>query len=86
MFGGTTTMSVDAPAIEYNQLCADNDSIIPHFRQLADRVHGHGAKLMVQFTHIGRKMPWDMDPWLAPVAPSRVREHLHRNHPKEMED
>ena len=42
---------------------------------------------MVQFTHIGRKMPWDSDPWLAPVAPSRVREHLHTaTTPREMED
>ena len=86
MFGGTTTMSIDAPAVEYNSISAADDSIIEPFQKLADRVHGHGAKLMVQLTHIGRKMPWDADPWLAPIAPSRVREPLHRNHPKAMED
>ncbi len=86
MFGGTTTMSIDAPAVEYNSISAADDSIIEPFQLLADRVHGHGAKLMVQLTHIGRKMPWDGDPWLAPIAPSRVREPLHRNHPKAMED
>jgi 2,4-dienoyl-CoA reductase-like NADH-dependent reductase (Old Yellow Enzyme family) len=84
IFGGTTTFTADAPAIEYNQLYAGTDAIIPHFQSFAERIHGHGAKLMCQLTHIGRKLPWYLDPWLAPIAPSRVREPFHRSYPKPM--
>ena len=85
IFGGTTTFTADAPAIEYNQLYAGTDAIIPYFQSFAERIHGHGAKLMCQLTHIGRKLPWYLDPWLAPIAPSRVREPFHRSYPKPME-
>ncbi len=86
IFGGTTTFAVDSPAIEYNSLYAGTDDIIPYFKQFADRVHQHGARLMCQLGHTGRKMPWDMNPWLPPIAPSRVREPFHRTFPKPMED
>ena len=85
-FGGVTTVAIDSPANEYNQISAADDSIIPYFQQLSDRIHSHGAKLMVQLSHIGRKMRWDLDPWLPPIAPSAVREPYHRGHPKAMED
>jgi dimethylglycine catabolism A len=86
MFGGVTTVAIDSPANEYNQISAADDSVIPYFQQLADRVHEHGAKLMVQLSHIGRKMRWDLEPWLPPIAPSALREPYHRSHPKAMED
>lgn len=86
MFGGVTTVAVDSPANEYNQINASDDSVIPFFQQLADRVHKHGAKLMVQLSHIGRKARWDLDPWLPAIAPSALREPYHRIHPKAMED
>ncbi len=86
IFGGSTTVAVDSPANEYNQISAADDSVIPYFKEFAERMHGHGAKLMIQLTHIGRKMQWQTDPWLAPIGPSRVRETYHRSHPKEMEE
>jgi 2,4-dienoyl-CoA reductase-like NADH-dependent reductase (Old Yellow Enzyme family) len=86
IFGGTTTFCVDSPAIEYNSLYAGTDDIIPYFKQFADRVHQHGGRLMCQLSHTGRKMPWDRDPWLPPMAASRVREPFHRTFPKPMED
>ncbi|MHB1217108.1 MAG: oxidoreductase [Alphaproteobacteria bacterium] len=85
MFGGVTTVAIDSPAFEYNQISAADDSVIPYFQQMADRIHGHGAKLAVQLSHIGRKSRWDLEPWLPPIAPSRVREPFHRSHPKAME-
>ena len=85
MFGGSTTFSVDCPAIEYNQLFAGDDSIVPHLQAFADRMHGHGAKLMCQLVHQGRKVQWDLDPWLPPISASRVREPFHRSYPKEMD-
>ena len=86
IFGGVTTFTVDSPAIEYNSLYAGTDDIIPYFKQFADRVHQHGGRLMCQLTHTGRKMPWDMNPWLPAIAASRVREPFHRTFPKPMED
>ena len=86
IFGGSTTVAVDSPANEYNQISAADDSVVPYFQEFAARMHGHGAKLMIQLTHIGRKMQWQTDPWLAPIGPSRVREIYHRSHPKEMEE
>ena len=85
-FGGVTTVAIDSPANEYNQISAADDSVIPYFQQFSERIHKHGAKLMVQLSHIGRKMRWDLDPWLPPIAPSAIREPYHRGHPKAMED
>jgi 2,4-dienoyl-CoA reductase-like NADH-dependent reductase (Old Yellow Enzyme family) len=40
---------------------------------------------MIQITHLGRRTGWGQDNWLPVVAPSRLREPAHRNHPKEAE-
>ena len=34
-------------------------------------IHGLGAALMCQISHMGRRTRWDAGDWLAPVAPSR---------------
>jgi 2,4-dienoyl-CoA reductase-like NADH-dependent reductase (Old Yellow Enzyme family)/thioredoxin reductase len=85
MFGGSTNIAPDSPAV-FGQLYAGDDSIIPYFRQLADRVHAHGAATMVQLTHMGRRTIWDAGDWLPTIAPSSVREPSHRSFPKEMDD
>ena len=85
MFGGVTTFTADALSLDYNRLYAGDDRIIPHFQAFAERIHGLGARLMCQLTHVGRRARWNIDPWLPPVAPSRVREPFHRSHPKPME-
>ena len=85
MFGGSSTVSLECPA-SFGQLDASDDRIVPHFQQFADRVHQHGASLMCQISHMGRRTRWDAGDWLAPVAPSPVREPEHRSFPKTMED
>jgi dimethylglycine catabolism A len=85
MFGGSSTVSPDCPAT-FGQLAVTDDAIIPHFRSFSERVHKHGAALMCQLTHMGRRTRWDSGDWLAPVAPSPVREPEHRSFPKAMED
>jgi 2,4-dienoyl-CoA reductase-like NADH-dependent reductase (Old Yellow Enzyme family) len=85
MFGGSTNVADDSPPV-FGQLYAGNDDIIPYFRQLADRVHAHGAATMCQITHMGRRTVWDAGPWLPTISASSVREHSHRSFPKEMED
>lgn len=84
MFGGSTNVAVDSPAV-FGQLYAGSDEIIPWFRQLADKVHAHGAYTMCQLTHMGRRTVSDAGPWLPTISSSSVREHAHRSFPKEME-
>ena len=84
MFGGSTNIAPDSPAV-FGQLYAGDDDIIPWFRQLADRMHAHGTATMVQLTHMGRRTVADDGAWLPTIAPSSVREPAHRSFPKEME-
>jgi len=85
MIGGSTNVAPDSPAA-FGQLYAATDEIIPYFQQLADRVHRHGAAVMCQITHMGRRTLWDVENWLPVVAPSMVREPQHRAFPKVMEE
>ena len=41
---------------------------------------------MCQITHLGRRGDPYVDDWLPTIAPSRVRETMHRNFPKEMDE
>lgn len=85
MFGGSTNVAPDSPSV-FGQLYAGDDSIIPWFQQMADRIHAHGAATMVQLTHMGRRTVWDDGDWLPTIAPSSVREQTHRSFPKEMDE
>ncbi len=85
MFGGSTNIAPDSPPV-FGQLYAGDDSIIPYFREMAERIHRHGAATMVQLTHMGRRTVFDDGDWLPTVAPSSVREPAHRSFPKELEE
>jgi 2,4-dienoyl-CoA reductase-like NADH-dependent reductase (Old Yellow Enzyme family)/thioredoxin reductase len=84
MFGGSSNVAPDSPNV-FRQLNVGNDSIIPYFRQFAERIHALGAKLMCQITHLGRRGEPYVDNWLPTVGPSPLRESLHRSFPKEMD-
>ncbi len=86
MFGGSSSVSLDSPATPWNQISVADDSIVPWFRQFADRVHEHGAKLMIQLTHMGRRTRWDTDNWFPTVSASPRREPASRTIPKEIEE
>lgn len=86
MFGGSASVELDSPATPWRQIAVSDDSIVPHFRELAERVHRHGAALMCQLTHMGRRTRWDVEHWLPAIAPSPVREPAHRSFPKAMEE
>ncbi len=85
MFGGSSSVAPDSP-LPFRQLSVADDSVIPYLQSLAQRVHSHGAATMCQITHIGRRGRWDGYHWMPLVAPSPVREPLHRSFPKEAED
>lgn len=84
MFGGSANIAPDSPSV-FGQLYVGDDSIVPYFREFADRIHKYDCPLICQITHMGRRTTWNQADWLPVVAPSRVREPAHRAYPKEMD-
>lgn len=84
MIGGSTNIAPDSPSV-FGQLYAGDDSIIPWFQQLTSGVQQHGAAIMCQITHMGRRTVTDAGHWLPAIGPSVLRERAHRGYPKAME-
>ena len=85
MTAGSAVVSRDsAPA--FGNLLAYKDEIVPLLKELAEECHGHGAAVMIQLTHLGRRTNWNKADWLPVLAPSPVREPAHRAVPKQIED
>jgi 2,4-dienoyl-CoA reductase-like NADH-dependent reductase (Old Yellow Enzyme family) len=85
MTAGSAIVARDsAPA--FGNLHAYRDEIVPLLKRLTDECHDHGAAVMIQLTHLGRRTNWNKADWLPVLAPSPVREPAHRSLPKEMED
>lgn len=84
MFGGSAMVS-SAWAPSFGQLNLASDQIIPAFEALAARIHRHGAAVMTQISHPGRRSKYDSRNWLSPVAPGPLREPEHRAPPKLIE-
>lgn len=85
MTAGSAAVSRDSPPV-FNNLLAYKDEIVPWIREMTDAVHGQGAAIMIQLTHLGRRTRWDKGDWLPVVAPSHHREAAHRAFPKKLED
>lgn len=84
MCGGSAMVSRDS-SWGGSQMDVSSDIIIPHFRQFAERVHRHGAALMTQISHLGRRADSTAADWLPNIAPSRLREVGHRSFSREMD-
>jgi len=86
MTAGSAVVSADSPPA-FGNLLAYRDEIVPWMRRLSDECHGHGAAVMIQITHLGRRTGgWSSGDWLPVLAPSPLREPAHRAFPKEAED
>ena len=85
MFGGSSNVDIDSPNV-FRQLNVGTDEIIPHLQQFTERMHRHGAALMCQITHLGRRGESYGGDRLAMIAPSAIRETLHRAIPREMDE
>jgi len=83
--GGSSVVAPDSPPA-FGNLHMWRDEIVPWLRELSDGVHAHGAAVMCQITHLGRRTNWNKADWLPVIAPSPVREPAHRAFPKAMED
>jgi 2,4-dienoyl-CoA reductase-like NADH-dependent reductase (Old Yellow Enzyme family) len=85
MFGGSSVVAPDSPQA-FGNILLYKDEVVRWLRELADGVHEHGAAVMIQVTHLGRRTAWNRGDWLPVVAPSPVREPAHRAFPKAVED
>jgi 2,4-dienoyl-CoA reductase-like NADH-dependent reductase (Old Yellow Enzyme family) len=84
MFGGSSMVSPDS-SWGGGQINVASDEVIPWLQQFSERIHGHGAAIMCQISHLGRRADALSVNWLPTLGPSRVRETRHRSFPKEMD-
>lgn len=77
MTAGSCAVSRDSPPV-FNNILAYKDEVVGWMKLLVDECHDHGAAVMIQLTHLGRRTRWDKSDWLPVVAPTLVREPSHR--------
>jgi 2,4-dienoyl-CoA reductase-like NADH-dependent reductase (Old Yellow Enzyme family)/thioredoxin reductase len=85
MTAGSAAVSRDSPPV-FNNILAYKDEVVPWMKDLVDACHDHGAAVMIQITHLGRRTRWDKGHWLPVVSPSHHKEAAHRAFPKKIED
>lgn len=85
MTAGSASVSRDSPPA-FNNLLAYKDEIVPWLKALTDECHAHGAAVMIQLTHLGRRTGWNKGDWLPSISSTRHREPAHRAFPKLAED
>lgn len=84
MTAGSVAVSKDSPPV-FNNILAWKDEVVGWMKALVDECHDHGAAVMIQLTHLGRRTRWDKGDWLPVVAPTLEREPAHRAFPKLIE-
>ncbi len=85
MTAGSAVVSRDSPPA-FNNILAYKDEVVRWMSELTDACHEHGAAVMIQLTHLGRRTGWNKCDWLPVVSPSHHRETAHRAFPKKIED
>ena len=85
MTAGSAAVSKDSPPV-FNNILVYKDEVVKWMKLLVDECHDHGAAVMIQLTHLGRRTRWDKGDWLPSVSPSHKREAAHRAFPKLIED
>lgn len=85
MTAGSASVSRDSPPA-FGNILAWQDEVVGWMRRLADECHDHGAAVMIQLTHLGRRTRWDKGDWLPVIGPGQRREPAHRALPKQVED
>src|SRR5690348_6427013 len=57
MTAGSAVVAPDSPPA-FGNLLAYKDEIVPWLAKLADECHEHGAAVMIQLAHLGRRTNW----------------------------
>ena len=76
--GGSSPVSIDSPQGWWKSVNLSTDKIIDPLSRLAEAMHRHGAKIMIQATHMGRRSAFHGEHWPHLMSPSGVREPVHR--------
>jgi 2,4-dienoyl-CoA reductase-like NADH-dependent reductase (Old Yellow Enzyme family)/thioredoxin reductase len=84
MFGGSSMVAPDS-SWGGGQIDMSSDAIIPDLQEFSARIHSHGAAIMCQISHLGRRATSAATNWLPTLAPSAIRERRHRDFPREMD-
>ena len=83
--GGSSPVSIDSPQGWWKSIDLSNDRVIEPLARLAATMHKHGAKIMIQATHMGRRSNYHGEHWPHLLTPSGVREPVHRGNAKTIE-
>jgi dimethylglycine catabolism A len=86
MIGGSTSVHPRSPATSWATIANRDERIIPSYRQIAEAIHQHEAKIFTQLTHLGARATSDTEEWLPLWAPSQMPEPVHREIPHEMDE
>ena len=85
MTAGSASVARDSPPV-FNNILAWKDEVVGWMKAMVDECHDHGAAVMIQLTHLGRRTRWDKGDWLPVVSSSTQREPAHRAFPKAAEE
>jgi 2,4-dienoyl-CoA reductase-like NADH-dependent reductase (Old Yellow Enzyme family)/thioredoxin reductase len=85
MTAGSASVSRDSPPA-FGNVLAWKDEVVPWMARLAEACHAHGAAVMIQLTHLGRRTRWDKGDWLPVLGAGPSREPAHRAQPKVIEE
>lgn len=86
MCGGSSSISRTSPTpYWWGAVDVSEDRVIPYFQKLADAVHEHGAAIMIQLTHMGRRSDYGGGDWPHLMSPSGIREPIHKGMSKSIE-
>lgn len=83
--GGSSSVSKTSPSSWWSSVNLSRDEVMEPLSKLADTMHRHGAKIMIQATHMGRRSAWHGYDWPHLMTPSGIREPVHRGNAKEIE-
>jgi dimethylglycine catabolism A len=83
--GGSSPVLHDVPQGGWRPVNLSTDKVVEPLARLAETVHRHGMKIMIQATHLGRRGNYASDPWPHLVSPSGIREPIHRGNAKAIE-
>ena len=83
--GGSSPVSLDSPQGWWRSVNLTTDHVIEPLAKLSEAMHRHGAKVMIQATHMGRRSAWHGEHWPHLLSPSGVREPVHRGNAKTIE-
>ena len=81
---GSLSVHPTAPVHDWGGIKNWDDSSLPMFRQFVETMHAHGAAVMAQITHRGRRGS-SASSEIPLLSPSDVPERLHREIPHALE-